>query len=258
MVFVKVTKNYEEILNCIFPELLPTEAGLLEAIQIAFPFTTEEIKEQAYNKILWSFEYLIEKKDKKGKSIDFFIPVKVELSEAKGFYNKKNANLNHLDFETYLEYIIEVILFSRDFDDNLRKDIENYYDELGYKIENSQNHRSIKIAQLASYLIIGPQPRKGTAGQSWKSYSCISVHKCYFVLEAIFINLLQLNIRTFNTLDSFKENFEKYRASLEIGHHDDGISYYDIEINAVIPESSESKSTLQTKKRKKLIKTKMF
>ncbi len=223
MVFVTKRKI---IVEDRFPEIEPGLEGLKRAYAICLK--DKELPIDAYDKIWWSFKYL------NGERSDFFIQLfeiddKPTKSSNRGFYIKHNLIESTLDFETYLELIIEVLVFSQNNDDTLRKQVERYYKKKKKKIIKIQEYKQSKIAELASYVIYSNKAREGTDGSNYEDYARISIRHGFEVLKAIFDEALGVRLDLFNRLENLEEALHKYLAYFPPNHS--LVSHFEVDKN---------------------------
>lgn len=208
MVFVTKNKTYEQKVQNFFPEFEATHKGLVEAYSLSFP--GKELPAEAYKKIKWSHDYL-----SNGRS-DFFTPLyehEVASDRSKfsnrGFYAKHGAFQTY-SFEDYLGHIIEVIVFSQNFDTTKRKAVERYYREKGKQLRKIQNYRQSKIAELASFVMYSTEPRDDLGGEAFDDYARMSFRHCFEVLKAVFEMALDIRLDIFNNENNLKEALHKH------------------------------------------------
>lgn len=201
----------EVILENMFPELSADEAGLLEAMQIAFPGT--EIPEEAFKKIQNSFNYII------GKDKSFFAQ-EFKTRNDRSHYKTKNQVIDWLNFEEYLTLILDVILFTQKFDPTLREIVREYYDCKGKRFEHPQTYLNSKVAELAVNLMIDPNQLPRSSNSQWKDFYKMKYPFCRNFLQAIFFDALGIEsklIKCLNSKDSFEEVVKGYLKFYEPG-----------------------------------------
>lgn len=192
-----------------YPEIEPSLKGLEEAYSICLPNLT--LPNDAYDKIWHSFQYLNNERS------DFFIPLfdtdpegdKTKFSN-RGFYKKNRNEIPCLDFDEYLYLIIEVLIFSQNYDSSLRKQVERYYEKKKKKIFKIQEHRLSKIAELAKYIIYSNQSIKGSDGTHFEDYARISIRHGFEVLKAVFDEVLGVRLDAFKRLENFEDTLRKH------------------------------------------------
>lgn len=199
-----------KILEKMFPELPSDESGLYEAMKIAFP--ENEIPDKAFKKIQNVFNYLT------GKEDELFFKDQKSKGDRQ-YYLAKNQVIDWLSFEEYMDLIIEVILFTQEFDPTLKEIVREYYDSKGKRFKQHQNYLNSKVGEQAVSLIFDPHKTPG-ASNAWKDLARMKYPFCKRILQAIYFDALgidQKEIRCLNSNNSFEELIKGYLKHTEPG-----------------------------------------
>lgn len=187
------------LIEDIFPELPPTEEGLREALIKAHNL---ELDPEAFNNIREAFYRL-----KQNGDVSFYKNSINRVQSEKIPYRTKNQNnLNYLDFEVFIDLVIDVVLFSRKFDNSINDHIREYRVSKGLHFEQNQNWVNLKVAQLATYILIDSDENNIKKKKRLKLPSLNSFLNDLFAS----IGIPEENLKCIRSNDSFKKLITNY------------------------------------------------